>query len=524
MIQARQTPGAYIKELNAFPNSVVQVATALPVFIGYTETVMFQGINLQNKVVEVASLSAYNAMFGGAPDITFAINDFKADPNNPNATPDVTLDNNKGYSIVPSATFYMYNSLQLFFQNGGGTCYILSVGTYAKEGANGPSAANFNKLSGPGGGTIFDVLKTSHDPTMILIPDALAFPDALSYYTLKNDCLQHCEEVQSRMTLIDAYKGNAVTDSFVFNALQLNNADPISILRNNITSPFLNYGVAYYPWVNASVVTVDELNYTKLVDLFTGSSNLIDTDTSSTPTIAQKVTAIITNLIINKASAAAYLTAHNSLLSNSPNYKAIIKAILTKQNCLPATPAAAGCICTVDNSQGVWKAPANISLNAVQSPVININDDLQANMNVDATTGKSVNAIRPFTGFGSVIWGARTLDGNSQDWRYVNVRRTLIMIEQSIKIAARSYVFQANDENTWLNLKSEIETFLTSIWKQGGLAGTTAAEAFSVSVGLGSTMDANDILNGYLNVAILVALTHPSEFIEISFKQELQKS
>lgn len=538
MIQARQTPGVYIKELNAFPNSVVQVATALPVFIGYTETVMFQGINLQNKVVEIASLSDYNAMFGGPPDITFAINDFKADPKNPNTTPDVTLDNGKGYSIVPSATFYMYNSLQLFFQNGGGTCYILSVGTYAVEGKNGPSATNFNKLSGPGGGTIFDVLKTSHDPTMILIPDALAFQDGLSYYTLKNDCLQHCEEVQSRMTLIDAYKGDSVTDPLVFNALQSNNTDPISVLRNNVTSPFLNYGVAYYPWVNAGVVTSDQLDYTKLVDLFTGSTNLIDTDTSSTPTIAQKVTAIATNLktnkanaakattqtLQNKASAAAYLTAHNSLLANSPNYKAIINAILTKQNCLPATPAAAGCICTVDNSQGVWKAPANISLNAVQSPVLNINDDLQANMNVDATTGKSVNAIRPFTGFGSVIWGARTLDGNSQDWRYVSVRRTLIMIEQSIKIAARSYVFQANDANTWLNLKSEIETFLTGIWKQGGLAGTTAAEAFSVSVGLGSTMDANDILDGYLDVAVLVAVTHPAEFIEISFKQELQKS
>jgi hypothetical protein len=191
---------------------------------------------------------------------------------------------------------------------------------------------------------------------------------------------------------------------------------------------------------------------------------------------------------------------------------------------LPATPAVAGCISVVDASEGVWKAPANIALNAVQSTVLNITDDLQSNMNVDAITGKSVNAIRPFNGMGVLIWGARTLDGNSQDWRYINVRRTLIMIEQSIKLAARNYVFAANDANTWMNLKSEIENFLTGLWKQGALAGSKPEEAFSVSVGLGSTMTAQDILDGYLDVAVLVAVTHPAEFIEITFKQQLQKS
>jgi phage tail sheath protein FI len=531
MIQARQTPGVYIKELNAFPNSVVQVATALPVFIGYTETTMFQGMSLQNKVVEIASLADYNAMFGGAPDVTFAITPFKPVATNPNAVADVTL-NGAGYTITPSATFYMYNSLQLFFQNGGGTCYIFSIGTYANEGKNGPSISNYTKLSGAAGGTIFDVLKTSHDPTMILIPDALAFGSSADYYTLMNDCLGHCYDVQSRITLIDAFGGSSVSDPLVFNALQSSNTDPVSLLRNGVVSPFLNYGVAYYPWLNASVVTSDQLDYTSLVNSFVAP--LVDSDTK----IAAKVTTIISNLkaaIAGAAGAAtpqlqqatinaAESTAHNGLLALSPNYLAIVTAILLKVNCLPATPGAAGCICTVDGSQGVWKAPANISLNAVQSPIISINDDLQANMNVDAVTGKSVNAIRPFTGFGTVIWGARTLDGNSQDWRYVNVRRTLIMIEQSIKLAARSYVFASNDANTWLNLKSEIETFLTGIWKQGGLAGSKPEEAFSVSVGIGSTMTANDILDGYLDVAVLVAVTHPAEFIEITFQQQLQKS
>jgi len=145
-------------------------------------------------------------------------------------------------------------------------------------------------------------------------------------------------------------------------------------------------------------------------------------------------------------------------------------------------------------------------------------------MNIDPITGKSVNAIRSFVGNGVLIWGARTLDGNSQDWRYVNVRRTIIMLEQSIKSAARSYVFLPNVSATWINLKSSIENFLTGIWKQGGLAGSKPEEAFSVLVGLGSTMTAQDILDGYLNVVVLVAVIRPAEFIEISFRQQLQHS
>ena len=94
----------------------------------------------------------------------------------------------------------------------------------------------------------------------------------------------------------------------------------------------------------------------------------------------------------------------------------------------------------VDNSRGVWKAPANVSLNGVVSPAVNISHDDQEDLNV-TTQGKSINAIRSFIGEGVLVWGARTLDGNSLDWRYINVRRTMIMLEQSIKLATKAYVF-----------------------------------------------------------------------------------
>jgi phage tail sheath protein FI len=172
----------------------------------------------------------------------------------------------------------------------------------------------------------------------------------------------------------------------------------------------------------------------------------------------------------------------------------------------------------------VWKAPANVSLSMVNSPAVNISSEQQETMNVDAMSGKSINAIRPFPGIGTLVWGARTLDGNSQDWRYINVRRTIIMIEQSLKLACRAYVFEPNVSSTWVTIKSMINNFLTNLWKQGALAGAVPDQAFDVQVGLGTTMTPTDILDGYLRITVKLALVRPAEFIVITFQQQQQQS
>ena len=136
----------------------------------------------------------------------------------------------------------------------------------------------------------------------------------------------------------------------------------------------------------------------------------------------------------------------------------------------------------------------------------------------------SINAIRYFNGQGVLVWGARTLDGNSQDWRYINVRRTVTMIEQSVKLALRSFVFAPNTQNTWVSIKSMLDNFLTNVWKEGALQGSKAADAFTVQIGLGSTMTAQDILDGYLRVSVFLAVSHPAEFIVVTVEQELAKS
>jgi phage tail sheath protein FI len=192
-------------------------------------------------------------------------------------------------------------------------------------------------------------------------------------------------------------------------------------------------------------------------------------------------------------------------------------------NVLPPSAAMAGVYAMVDNSINIAKSPANVSVGNVISPVVNITNEAQEELNLPLN-GKAVNAIRAFTGKGTIVWGARTLDGNSQDWRYISVRRTMTFLEQSIKIASERYVFEPNTATTWISIKATIENFLNNQWQGGLLAGSTPTDAFSVEIGLGSTMTANDILDGMLKLTVKVAIVRPAEFIVITFQQQQQKS
>jgi uncharacterized protein len=214
---------------------------------------------------------------------------------------------------------------------------------------------------------------------------------------------------------------------------------------------------------------------------------------------------------------------HNTLLVISPAYVSSMNELRKKLNLLPPSGAMAGIYTRVDHSRGVWKAPANVTMASVISPSVNLTNQDQEDLNI-TLQGKSINAIRSFIGEGTLVWGARTLDGNSQDWRYINVRRTMIMLEQSVKAACKAYVFEPNDANTWVGVKSMINNFLTAKWKDGALAGAKPDDAFDVQIGLGATMTANDILDGYMNVTVKVAISRPAEFIVITFQQQMQKS
>ncbi|MGB5172916.1 MAG: phage tail sheath C-terminal domain-containing protein, partial [Eudoraea sp.] len=420
-----------------------------------------------------------------------------------------------------------YNSLELFYATGGSACYIVSVGLFEK--ANGVKI-EYDQLVGG-----LEQLKKEQEPTMIIIPEAVKLGEKC--YDVYKQVLKHCSDMQSRIAIVEVYDGN--WSKF------LGGIDPkVEVFREKIGNEYLDYGAAYHPWLHTNVVTDSEINFTnfgkkdadaltKLSELVTEKEavNIIEKYPTSRnqfkeefskeqPDVADdKIEEQLHEFIKTKKN-----SLHLGLVEISPTYKHILVKLREVLNLLPPASAMAGVYTMVDTSRGVWKSPANVSLNAVIKPSTTISHDDQKNLYVDAMSGKSINAIRTFPGIGNLVWGGKTLDGNSLDWGYINVRRTMIMLEQSIKLALRAYVFEPNDGNTWVTVKSMIVNFLTDKWKQGALAGATPNDAFDVQLGLGTTMTSLDILEGRMLVSVKLAIVRPAEFIIVTFEQQMQKS
>lgn len=496
-----KTPGVYIVEKNAFPNSVVEVATAVPAFAGYTEKARRGNNDLTNTPTRISSLAEFHLLFGFGPKTTFTI-----------AEGTGKLD----YGIVQTSHFHLYHSMRIFFDNGGGPCWIVSVGDYGDAGNPRVKSANDFK-------DIWTPLKKEQEPTMVVIPDAVLLSQD-DYTAVCTSAFSHCTDMRSRVAILDVYNGNK--------ARTYADDDVISGkdgFRNVIQSDFPSYGMAYYPWVNTNIVAAADINYTNIdSDGITVLTKVVKDEQDalaklSGKAVPQAVNDKIDEMAKTDATPAQITSTHQALMTLSGAYKEAMTHILELVNVLPPSGAMAGVFTRTDNNFGVFKAPANTGIASVMSPTVPISHEDQEDLNVPLD-GKAINAIRTFLGRGVLVWGARTLDGNSQDWRYINVRRTLIMLEQSISFAAQSYVFAANDSGTWLTVKTMIENFLNNQWKAGALVGTKPADAYDVSVGLGSTMTGNDILDGYMRVTVRVAVVHPAEFIVITFQQKMQTS
>lgn len=496
-----KTPGVYIKETNAFGNSVVEAETAIPAFIGFTQKAVNEGKPLLNQPWKITSMTEFTTYFGGAP-----LADFKLKKGDYHLT-----------ISEPTVPFTLYYQMVMFFANGGSTCYIVSVGDYTSA----------TPLSSDQVKTALTALEKEQEVTMIVVPEAVYSPD---YANILTDVLQHCgSTMKNRIAIFDVQPKKDKNETM---------EQQIEAFRNAVGNNYLCFGAAYYPWLNTSVLSENDVNldsvnlwgydeevpdFTAYLDENSALLSFYQTACADIKTMKAAADAAPTNADLAQKLATAKSQLHNILFQNCTEYRASIKKIKEMLNLLPPSASMAGIYTAVDKKQGVWKAPANVSISNVISPDEVINDYHQENLNVPMN-GKAVNAIRFFPGESTRVWGARTLDGNSQDWRYVNVRRTMLFLEESVKNAARAYVFEPNDANTWINMKCMIEDFLRSVWKRGGLAGATPEDAFEVHVGLGDTMTGDDILEGILRVKVLVAICRPADFIEITFQQQMQKS
>ena len=353
-----------------------------------------------------------------------------------------------------------------------------------------------------------NLLKNEQEPTMYICPEATLLSVA-DNGTLMQEMLLQNTEMQTAISIFDIIGGRD-PDPVMF-------MNDIETFRNNTGANGLDRGTAYYPFVGTTIMHTSDIDYT---NLFGGDVKQLAPLLNPATAPNESAATILSHIEKPPGTPLTISQYNNALIAASKTYSTIINHVLSDANMLPPSGGMAGVITKTDNEDGVWQSPANTSIVGAAGLPIKLSETQQGGLNVDAVSGKSINAIRFFNGLGILIWGARTLDGNSQDWRYLSVRRTMIFLEQSCKLAARAYVFEPNDKNTWEAVKSMISSFLTSIWKQGGLQGTSATDAFSVACGLGSTMTSEDILNGFMNVTVKVAVVRPAEFIVLTFQQQ----
>jgi uncharacterized protein len=251
------TPGVYLTEINAFPNSVVGVQTAIPAFIGYTEKATQGGKTEFFKPIAISSIADFESIFGG---------DFKPVYNIVQVSPESFVTDagtmSWGFQVGSSyykleqikRAFYLHRSMWLFFANGGGKCFVVSVGDYTggEQQLGGVAVQVSNLLKG---------IVAIHDqgaPTMLVVPDASLLPDQASFGQTAQAMLAQCGELQDRMAILDVYDALSVNQSNISTALE----PVISAFQEGVGGDNLGYGTAYFPFLNTTVVQPEDVNYT----------------------------------------------------------------------------------------------------------------------------------------------------------------------------------------------------------------------------------------------------------------------
>ena len=591
-------PGVYTQEIQTLPPTVGVIQSAVPVFIGYTQMAEKKGENLLNIPTRIKSMREYEDWFGGPPNVKLTV-EIDDRPTNPRR-PSVNITSVDGFKHK------MYHALRLYYANGGGPCFITSVGDFSSD----PQKEALIEGIRP-------AIKVK-DITILVFPDGTSLADN-NYKDVIEAALAHCVKMKNRVTIID------VNDSFG------ENYDDIEeVFQTNMPSDIeiKKYGMAYYPGLQTGLsyaydpneVTITKhlpfvvfkddapgtpdgktaAEKTKDYQTLLTKESKIDTNLNSLNATKDFLAALVAEFKSNTGDNAALKTAAEKIAAkhkqtidpklkaelskadgkpkeelpkvieandasitdkkkekkesdeklktsrdggfdirdkkvevysgkklnelqglNGQFYEKVREGIQNVPVPMPPSPAIAGIYVRTDATQGVWKAPANVSVFGSIKPTIDIDDDLHANLNAPSN-GKSINVIRTYPGRGLLVYGARTLAGNDLEWRYVNVRRTFCFIEDSVARAMQDFVFEPNTPQTWIKVKSMIKSFLNRLWKAGGLYGNTPEDAYEVICGEPDSFSVEEMLSGIMRIFIKVAVARPAEFIVLQYEHKFQ--
>jgi uncharacterized protein len=566
-MHTQQFPDVFFKTFAYHPEPVAAVETAIPAFIGFTETAINAvTADLVQQPFRIHSFLEYVRHFGG-PAVQHVV---------------VSLDKlNQPISATPTAvtSCKMYYAVKSYFDNGGITCYIFSLGNYsASSGAHEALYGDEHEYAA------LKRLGGVDDITLLVCPD-LELLEESAYFKVLNTSLKYCATLRDRFLIIDVYQKSLTEPDTI-----------ISNFRSKIGRGHLSYGAAYFPALqstynynvrNSGITFVQQgghfdgivagdlmllVHASELTEVLsrsikrlsqknkTARLRLISTslrevmqlveDRDLLPAIADATKKVDDELLNNtgqlkqattevlmqlmslfkeKANDALKKRAMhkkikgNTAEENMKNFrKKVSKSFTLKMYqiinqlyvTVPSSAAVAGVYAYTDRARGVWKAPAGVVLEAVAAPVIALTEADQSMMNANDNS-ISINAIRAFPARGVLVWGARTLDAGSNEWRYLSARRYFMMVEKSVTKACEAFSFEPNQLATWIKIRILIENFLFTQWRAGALAGVKPEHAFYVKIGLHETMTDEDIAAGRMIVEIGMAVIRPAEFVTL---------
>lgn len=367
------TPGVYIEEIPKTQSSISGVETAVPVFIGFTEKTKDENNHsLVNLPTGLNSLHEFEEIFGNAqdPEIEVNVKQARQEESGPIIVTKVRFSVELGNDKDFFPNRFLHYAMQMYFSNGGGPCFVVSIGDYSKN----VDPELFIH--------VFSELESFDEPTLLVFPDA-CLCNGNGYGNVSNAALAHCKKMGDRFAIIDV--PNAVP------AGTSNNVEVTNDFRDKITTHLnhLKYGAAYFPYLRTRIpISLNDGRITirkhQVLPSMSGGACMLGEEGIFE---GRKLS--------GKDATGTYYKEKDPVTYNEvKNFLHNVKVIL------PPSAAVAGAYVRVDASRGVWKAPANVSLNTVTEPAIQITDHLGQELNVDTASGKSVNAIRTFRGQG----------------------------------------------------------------------------------------------------------------------------
>lgn len=573
-MQNPTTPGISVEEITRLPNSVSLIDTAIPVFIGYTEMIPEEHTGPRNisslleyekhfgkakkesillrdtedKGVEIItpdaqflmyySLQMYFANGGGPCEILSAGNytsgtvelaDLIAGLNRVNHSDEPRLIVFPDAVSLPEADFYtIYNQTIAKITSTAKNWFVI-IDTY--YGNSVTQSNNRNTIANLRNNIVLTTHAAAYFPHLTTI---------LNYTFDETDTPIVHTGLQSEGQASAVFYAGEIAALEELKAMASEEIESVSV-DALVLADLLSQAIAIAEEINetadetsgqpldakADLIEAIEEAKAVLEAIYDGTIDdfvIPDDLEAGTPVFSGEFDALIDAILAVKdeVGAANGKTLKNLESSNSVLYHQIKKEISSLKVVLPPSAAMAGVYGRIDATRGVWKSPANVSLNYVLGPTEKVSDHEQSDMNVN--DAGSVNAIRAFTGKGTLVWGARTMDAKEKTeddqeniWKYINVRRYYDMIKLSIDRALTDgkFINEPNISQTWLRAETMIENFLNQQWMDGALVGSTAKEAYHVEV-------SGDIVKaGTMNITVKIALVRPAEFIVLNFSHQL---